>query len=76
MPADRVPVYDKDGRIITMVVSSRSVYLGWLLAECGYGHVYIVDHDDIEHWRAADDVCPRCRVLDEQFGNDAEEVAA
>ena len=76
MPADRVPVHGKDGRIITTVVPSRSVWLGWLLAECADGHVYIVDHDDIEYWRAADDVCPRCRVLGEQFGNDAGEVAA
>jgi len=76
MPTDRIPVYAPDGRIITTVVPSRSVWLGWLLAECARAHVYVVDHDDLEHWRAVDDVCPRCRVLDKQLGNDAEEEAA
>jgi len=42
----RLPVFDRDGRIIATVDAARSRWMGTLLAQCDLHHVYLLDADD------------------------------
>ncbi len=55
-------VYGAHGQPIAIVSLSRATYLSSLLAECDFGHCYLLP-DDVKAWLADGAICPRCRRL-------------
>jgi hypothetical protein len=57
--ADRRKVYGEHGEPIATVSSARVNYLGTLLSQCEFDHIYVLP-ESVDDW---DRGCPRCRVL-------------
>ncbi len=57
--ARRRTVFGDDGTPIASIAPTRPDYLGTLLSECQFNHIYILP----EGWPADDTGCPRCRAL-------------
>ncbi len=58
----RTVVYGEHGTPIATVSQARAVYFTSLLAECDFGHCFLVP-DDTKAWLSTDAGCPRCRAL-------------